>query len=67
MIISTVLICIRDLRVHSKILLSLSEDVQTKQTNPHTLIAGQSHNLQRKDEISLHPLDQALQKEFLEK
>ena len=45
----------------------LSEGVETKQTIPHTLISGQTHIIQKRDEVSLDPLDQALNKEFLEK
>ena len=46
---------------------TFSEGVETKPTNPHNFISGQTHIIQKRDQISMDPLDQALHMEFLEK
>ena len=38
-----------------------------KLNKQHTLISGQTHIIQKRDQISMDPLDQALHNEFLEK
>ena len=46
---------------------TFSEGVETKPTNPHNFISDQTHIIQKRDQISMDPLDQALHMEFLEK